>query len=193
MPGPAGQEAEGGPGGRGRPPRRSRSPPAGPEGTEGPFVRPPPRPHVPPREGERDTGGAERAGRPRAEGRGRREGGGRASSAAGPGEREAPKGETRVPREALSAAAVKNQRANLGPGEKNNRGDLVPLTGPAGLGASFSPEKVNSAGEGSGEGRGGRRAARRERASLPSQCHRCLSWSGWWPPRCRYLAGRQGD
>lgn len=103
----------------GAPPRWGRSPPAGPAGTEGPFV--PPTLPVP-RGGERDPGGGTAPGR--------REGGGGREAAGPPArrDRERPRREEGVPREALPGITVKNLKAKLGPGEKNNRGDLLPLT-----------------------------------------------------------------
>lgn len=150
---PAERGAERGPGRRGRP-EAEPLPSSPPAGTEAAFV-----PLVP-----RVPLGAER-----------RAAGGRASEAAGP--EEAP-GEIRSSDLELSTVTVTNQRAALGPEPgRNSEGDLLLLKRLLGLDAAFQlqasihPVKVNLAPEGTAE------AARRDKASLPSHCHWCLSLS----------------
>lgn len=131
LPGPPPAAHRAGGGGRprreGTPPEVEPCPSSRPGGHRGTFCS------------RRPAGSREGHGRrERAEGRGRREAGGRASSAVGP--REAPKGETRSSGGAFSDYGQKRKSKSGPGGEKNNRGDVLPLTRPVGLGTALLPQ-----------------------------------------------------
>lgn len=144
---PAGQGAEGALAGGGTP----EAEPLPPAGTEGPFVPPSP-------------GGAERGTGGTAPGRGM----GLARRCGGPERR--PKGRSASPGAAVSDRGL-TPGANASPAERSNGGTCCCSRHDRWTRAPLLPVKVNLA----REGRGGRRAASHGRASLPSQCHRCLS------------------
>lgn len=96
--------------------------------------------------------------------------------------RERPQREKRVPGESLSVTAGEHREQTRARRRKVTGGPAAAAAGTTR--APLFPVKVNLA----REGRAGRRVARHGRASLPSQCHRCLSPSsgghggvGIWP------------